>query len=560
MPTTTITPSIKTYDYKEKIKIPFTVVDSNNRQVNNGKVQVYIDNKLLKTINYNKKLTIKKLNAGKHKLTLKYSSDTYWNSTKKASIKVNKIDSNLFANSMQATANNNIYIPINVTDQLNNTINEGKLLVYHNNKLQTTKKVQNTNKVKINKQKIGFYTVKIKYDSTNYKSKTQKIILTVNPKSSYTMRIIRSATFTTSIPSKIRAITRNGKNTLSTGFVQFYINNQYIGTNLTKNNLTTKPFKLPDKAGNYVFKAKYYDNNKNFKIADAIIMNVPEKEAQIPQNTFITIASDLINNSKVTTTKKDVYFAMDRTTGDTNYSPNDMKIMNNIANNLKTNGFNIKAIKSGPGETYEIARLMYNRNIHDSICFILCNGVDANVIREYLYGYDNLLSTVRRRGNDIVMGWFYGAGDIYNPDGEYYYYLPKAWDDNYSRWGGMANPRKTAENDGIKVIYERYDLKGNEVANSFIKLYGGKVTKTLNPGQTINIKTVLYKTDNTIITSGNIVYTLNGKVIKNMTINSNTVNFKYKMPTTKGTYNLKATYYLNNNKICNTHDRYIRIV
>ena len=174
MPTTTITPSIKTYDYKEKIKIPFTVVDSNNRQVNNGKVQVYIDNKLLKTINYNKKLTIKKLNAGKHKLTLKYSSDTYWNSTKKASIKVNKIDSNLFANSMQATANNNIYIPINVTDQLNNTINEGKLSVYLNNKLQTTKKVQNTNKVKINKQKIGFYTVKIKYDSTNYKSKTQK--------------------------------------------------------------------------------------------------------------------------------------------------------------------------------------------------------------------------------------------------------------------------------------------------------------------------------------------------------------------------------------------------
>ena len=263
------------------------------------------------------------------------------------------------------------------------------------------------------------------------------------------------------------------------------------------------------------------------------------------------MATDLVNNSMITSTKKDVYFAMDRTTAATyDYSPNDMKIMNGIAYNLRMNGFNVKTVRNGPGETYKTAKYMYDQKIKNSICFILCNGVDANVIREYLKGNDGYLTAVRNRGNDIVMGWFYGAGNFYDPGGEY----------NYSGKGGISYPRRTMENDGIKIVYEHDDLTGADVAKSFVKLYGGKVTTSVSKGATVSLKTSLYNTSGTKITAGNIVYSLNGKIIKNVTVNSNTYTFKYTMPKISGTYNLKATYYSDNKLVCQTGDRYIKII
>ena len=156
------------------------------------------------------------------------------------------------------------------------------------------------------------------------------------------------------------------------------------------------------------------------------------------------------------------------------------------------------------------------------------------------------------------MGWFHGAGDIYNPDGEYYYWLPKAWDDNYSSWGGMSNPRKTAEKDGIKIIYEKNDLIGNKIAESFVKLYGGNFTEVVAKNTKLSLKTNLYTTNNQKI-SGNIVYTLNGKVIKNVTTTTDSYTFNYVMPNVSGTYNLKVSYYANNKLVCTTGDRYIKV-
>ena len=113
------------------------------------------------------------------------------------------------------------------------------------------------------------------------------------------------------------------------------------------------------------------------------------------------------------------------------------------------------------------------------------------------------------------------------------------------------------EKDGIKIVYEKYDLNGDSVANSFTKLYGGKITEKISKNSTISLRTNVYTTNNKKI-NGRIVYTLNDKVIKNVSVKNNLYTFKYKMPSLTGTYNLKATYYENNKVICSTN-RYLKV-
>ena len=503
-------------------------------------------------------------NSGYCKLTNKFNKEGNVNFIVKAphTITSNTLNihatetAHLFMKSLQKNNADTATLEINVTDNLNNTIRDGSLKIYLNNK-----KIQTVNasckKIKISKHDIGVYDLKVVFGAPNYHSVSKNVKLTVNPKSDYTMRIVNNPALFTEKRGTLRTIIRNNnKQTVNTGLVKFYLNDKHVGTSEVKNNLSTLKINMPPKEGNYSVKMKYYLNNK-FIIACADIFTVNKPEAQIKQETFITLAGDLISNSKITSNKKDVYFAMDRTTASYNYSPNDMKIMNNIAYNLRSNGFNVKTVKNGPGETYETARYMYKNNVRNSICFVLCNGVDANVIREYLKGYDNLLTTVRNRGNDIVLGWFHGAGDIYNPDGEYYYWLEKAWDDNYSRWGGISNPRKTMEKDGIKIVFERYDMKGDSVAQSFIQLYGGKITHDIPKNSTICLKTNIYNINNQNM-RGNIVYTLNDKLIKNVSVEGKEYTFKYTMPNNEGTSNIKATYYFNNKMLCSTN-RYVKV-
>ena len=565
LPTTHMDVRTASYVYGEAITVSYTIYDNNNKTVNGGTLLIYSDNKLLLKKNHNSSdttITLSNISAGNHKLKLSYESTIYWNTSKETTITIQKAKSNIYANSIQSFNTNNPKLELNVTDSLNNSINEGKLDLYLNNKLVKSQNItSDKNSIVLNKQNIGVYDLEVKFTSNNYISANKQLKLTVNPVSKYTIKLIYNPAAIANQSTKIRAQVRiPNSGTINTGSVKFYFNNTYMGTNNTKNNLTSKRINLPVTGGDYPVKVEYYLNN-TFIGADCQIMHVRDIEKQVKQETFITMMTDLVSNSKITSTKKDVYFAMDRTTStQNNYSPNDMKIMNNIAYNLNANGFNVKTIKNGPGETYETARYMYNNNIKNSICFVLCNGVDANVIREYLKGNDRLLTAVRNRGNDIVLGWFYGAGNIYDSDGEYYYWLEKAWDDNYSNKGGIANPRKVMEDDGIKVIYEHYDLKGDDVAKSFIKLYGGKVTENITKNSVISVKTNLYNITNKTINKGNVIYTLNDKIIKNITINSNVVSFKFTMPNVSGTYDLKATYYLDNTKVASTDDRYIKVI
>lgn len=489
-----------------------------------------------------------------------YGNARYGETTTKSSSIV-KGDSHIYLKSLQATVNEKKTVQVNVTDELNNSVSQGKLSLYVNNKLVgSTDASTKGNIMTIPAMAVGTYDLKVLFTSTYYKNSNKTVKLTVNPVSDYSIKLIWTPAARTNYLTKLSALIRNKtKQTVNKGTVRFYLNGKYLGEDTLKNNLTKVRFNATLSSGYYHAKIEYYLNNK-FIGADSDLMYIRPVEAQKTQNTFITLASDLTSNSLINTSKKDVYFAMDRTTATYDNSPNDMKIMNGIAYNLRMNGFNVKTIRNGPGETYNTAKYMYNNKIKNSICFILCNGVDANHIREYLKGNDGILTTVRNRGNDIVLGWYYGAGNFYDPGSEYYYFLEKAWDDNYSGKGGISYPRSTMEKDGIKIIYEHDDLTGADVVNSFIKLYGGKVTTSVSKGSTLSLKTSLYNTSGTKISSGNIVYSLNGKIIKNVTVNSNSYTFKYTMPTISGTYNLKATYYSANKLVCQTWDRYIKVI
>ena len=533
-------------------------ITCSNCYVNNSRV---VNTKVTTDANGIFKFDCKLDDFGTYAIKVTYYGNTRYSANTTESTFIKKGDSHIYLNSLQARVNENKVIQVNVTDELNNSVSEGKLSLYVNNKLvQTVNKVSDVNRMTIPGQSIGIYDLKVVYTSKYYMDNTKTVKLSVNPVSDYNIKLLYSPGIIQNRITKISGHIRNSNNkTVTVGTVKFYLDNKYLGSSGMKNNLSYVKFNVTNNPGYYPVKIEYYINNKFIGAASDIVCVRPE-EPQITQNTFIDMASDLVNNKLITSNKRDVYFAMDRTTHlKKDYSPNDMKIMNTIAYNLKMNGFNVKTIKNGPGETYNTALYMYNHNIRNSICFILCNGVDANVIREYLKGSDNRITAIRNRGNDIVLGWFYGAGNIYDSDAEYYYYLEKAWDDNYSGKGGIANPRRTMERDGIKIIYEREDLIGTDVANSFIKLYGGKVTTSVSKGSSVSLKTTVYNTGSTI-SSGNIVYTLNNKIIKNVTLTGNTYTFKYAMPNIKGTYNLKATYYSGNNLICQTGDRYIKVI
>ncbi|MBE6494055.1 MAG: hypothetical protein E7Z84_05565, partial [Methanosphaera stadtmanae] len=413
----------------ENAYVTANIKDKNGQLITDGNLIISL-NGIQKTtisnigsVSYN----LGKLPTGTYNIMLSFTSDQYNNVTKSTTIQVKNY--HVYMTSQKGYINENINVPVDVRDELNNTVNSGEVSLYLNNTKYATNNVSNGNtQFTLSNLKQGTYILTAVYKLNNYTT-TTKSALTVNPKNSYNLRIIHGTLIQQGLNTRIRGLLNNtnSANTVNSGYMKFYINDKYIASENTKDNLSSISLKEIYTPGNYTFRVEYYDSNNNFITADSEILEMKIIGEQIKQETFIAINTNLIDSQTITTTKKDVYFVMDRTTSTTNYSPNDMKIMNNIASQLKANGFNVKEVNNGPGETYETAKRMYYNNVKNSILLILCNGVDANVIREYVKGNDYRLTTVRNRGNDIVMGWFFGAGDIFNTNGEYYHWLPKAW-------------------------------------------------------------------------------------------------------------------------------------
>lgn len=174
-----------------------------------------------------------------------------------------------------------------------------------------------------------------------------------------------------------------------------------------------------------------------------------------------------------------VHFAMDTTTGNLS---KDLAIMDNIQSKLNNAGITVERHDStgvtkgrGPSAMYNNMKYLYDNNIHDEIMLHLCNGVDPANIREVATnGNDNRGRTVRSRGNDVIMAWFYGACDCVHPGGSCY----DSVRDSETHTGRLYNPMQYMEQNNIKAICESDDYTGDKIAEDVIALFDDTTTTT----------------------------------------------------------------------------------
>lgn len=176
-----------------------------------------------------------------------------------------------------------------------------------------------------------------------------------------------------------------------------------------------------------------------------------------------------------------IYFAMDHT------SSKDKTICNNVVKTLKNAGFNVVRYTIGPNAMYQNMLYLYNHNIKNAIMFHLYNGVDPSSIKEVgTNGNDNRGRIVRKRGNDVVLAWFYDAADCVHSSGSAYKSVRGS-----ETSGRLYNPKSYMDKNKIYYICTSSDSRrhkstadytGVKTAQEFIKLFyhdtTTKVTKT----------------------------------------------------------------------------------
>lgn len=168
---------------------------------------------------------------------------------------------------------------------------------------------------------------------------------------------------------------------------------------------------------------------------------------------------------------REIYFAMDHTSG------KDRTICNNIVNKLKNAGLKVVRSRIGPNEMYQNMESIYWSGKTDAIIFNLFNGVDPSSIREVARnGNDNKGREVNRRGNNIVLGWFYNSCDPVHENGRCYKSVRGS-----ESGGRLNNPGQYMKDNNIigiccssdeRTKMANADYTGDKIANEFIKLFG----------------------------------------------------------------------------------------
>ncbi|MBR0473334.1 MAG: hypothetical protein IJI98_11655 [Methanosphaera sp.] len=175
------------------------------------------------------------------------------------------------------------------------------------------------------------------------------------------------------------------------------------------------------------------------------------------------------NNTPLDKTRP-IYFAMDHTNN------KDEEILKTITDKLEAEGFNIVSAEVGPNKMSQNTHYLYEHNITNAIIFHLFNGADPSTIRELATnGTDNRGRTVRKRGNTVVLAWFYDSIDCVNDNASGTAYI------HASETGPkLENPKQYMEENDIIAICtssdngkhkENADYTGEKTAEEFIKLF-----------------------------------------------------------------------------------------
>lgn len=244
------------------------------------------------------------------------------------------------------------------------------------------------------------------------------------------------------------------------------------------------------------------------------------------------------------------YVTLDNTIGLGRTSGN-VRIMNNIVNTLKAAGLDAQEAPGGgigPNRWTTVIRTLKMKSNTVVVGFV--NGIDAGVVEEatnnYGYNRDSAKQLVNKKGeplrggkdnefhgpsgflhqknvngggtnrnNDLCLCFFYNCKDFYNETGEYYKWLVRAHDDNYSRswFKGTSYPRKWLEDYDIKMVYNKGDYDGISTARKAAALFTEESTPEPTPTPTPDEATTT--PDQTTTPDGSTTKTLSKKIVKN---------------------------------------------
>jgi len=180
---TTLSLKSQTVFENEKITVPVAVKDSAGAYVKDGRVSLYLNNKLLGSnalVNGQRNMLIDKQWAGTYTLEAVYNSENYKTSTKTVTLTVCTQPTTLTMTSQYGYDDSSITIPVSVKDSTGAYVRDGRVSLYLNNKLLGSNALVNGQRnMIIGKQKAGTYTLKAVYNSTNYKTSSKTATLTV---------------------------------------------------------------------------------------------------------------------------------------------------------------------------------------------------------------------------------------------------------------------------------------------------------------------------------------------------------------------------------------------
>lgn len=176
-------------------------------------------------------------------------------------------------------------------------------------------------------------------------------------------------------------------------------------------------------------------SNPNTSTTKTTTSNASNKKSNTTKN----------KNNPYNTKKKKVYISSDNISGKTA----DKKFMNDVAKELRKNGWTTKVIGLGPNSHYYPN---YSKSCKDGVWFCIFGGADAAVFKQCVTknAYTN---SMKKNGVRTVIG-MHGGGDI-RKGGKYYKYLPRAHDDNYSAssFKGVSYPLKMLTGGKVPIMY-----------------------------------------------------------------------------------------------------------
>lgn len=164
-----------------------------------------------------------------------------------------------------------------------------------------------------------------------------------------------------------------------------------------------------------------------------------------------------------------------------------------VVNKLKEAGFNAErsSVKQsgycgkGVGPSVHINTIeKYRYNTSNMIIFSIMNGSDAGIFLELKQSYSCIDFRKSSKNNTVCLGFYANAGDFYNENGQYYKWLIRAHDDNYSprSFKGLKHPKQYLFNLGIPIAWGMNNVKSktsrsqtlDQVIKQFIFLFSNE--------------------------------------------------------------------------------------